>query len=194
MRTIHRFSTPLLFACLVIFAMTSIYHYSEAYLGTAADDLSLFNNALKFVNVFAAVGIAFFLVRWCCVKGVVFCVRRYPMETQLEFFSGQPEVLRRHLVLNSDYEFIKYAAIRHPNGCIFAVGQPGRHGDVMFFMDRWNMAGTHTTHDQGFVTSFGRFVDRVEGLKIAQDRRQIVHKHPSPDELYSEDCWPEAAT
>lgn len=41
--------------------------------------------------------------------------------------------------------------------------------------------------EQGFVTRGGRFVDRVEGLKLALKYNQVVHKHGSKKELYSED-------
>jgi hypothetical protein len=40
---------------------------------------------------------------------------------------------------------------------------------------------------QGFITTTGRFVDRVEGLAIAEREGQIIHKHPPFDELLSED-------
>lgn len=41
--------------------------------------------------------------------------------------------------------------------------------------------------EQGFVTSQGRFVDRVEGLAIATAANQIIEKHSPDDELMSED-------
>ena len=43
--------------------------------------------------------------------------------------------------------------------------------------------------DQGFVTSDGRYVDRIEGLAIAKAAGQIAFKHGNPDRLYSEDLW-----
>ncbi|WP_143062022.1 hypothetical protein [Faunimonas pinastri] len=42
---------------------------------------------------------------------------------------------------------------------------------------------------QGFLTSNNRFVDRVEGLKIAQAAGQIREKHGSQDLLFSEEMW-----
>ena len=39
----------------------------------------------------------------------------------------------------------------------------------------------------GFKTTHGRFVDRVEGLEIAQREGQIVFKHTPLDILLSED-------
>jgi hypothetical protein len=40
---------------------------------------------------------------------------------------------------------------------------------------------------QGFITDSGRFVDRIEGLKIATEANQIVFKFPPLYELLSED-------
>lgn len=40
--------------------------------------------------------------------------------------------------------------------------------------------------DQGFVTSLGRYVDRVEGLRIARDAGQVVRSVSNSDELFSE--------
>lgn len=41
--------------------------------------------------------------------------------------------------------------------------------------------------EQGFITNFGRFVDRKEALKIAKENNQIRYSIGyEPDELYSE--------
>lgn len=39
---------------------------------------------------------------------------------------------------------------------------------------------------QGFLTTKNRFVDRVEGMKIAKENNQIIREYGSGDELYSE--------
>lgn len=44
---------------------------------------------------------------------------------------------------------------------------------------------------QGFVTECGAFVDREMALEIARAAGQVVRKHGSPTELYSEDLLPE---
>jgi hypothetical protein len=41
--------------------------------------------------------------------------------------------------------------------------------------------------DQGFLTTHNRFVDRYEGLAIAQAAKQIIKKHLPEDQLLSED-------
>ena len=42
--------------------------------------------------------------------------------------------------------------------------------------------------EQGFVTNTNRFVDRVEGLKIAREANQLINETPF-SELYSEDIY-----
>jgi len=42
---------------------------------------------------------------------------------------------------------------------------------------------------QGFLTDKNRFVDRVEGAKIALASNQITELHFSSDELFSEDLY-----
>jgi hypothetical protein len=44
-------------------------------------------------------------------------------------------------------------------------------------------------HVTGFLTNKDRFVDRVEGLRIAEAAGQIVHKHCPKHELMSEDIF-----
>lgn len=89
-------------------------------------------------------------------------------------------------------ERIGRAAIKYKGGSgdpiVWAVPQPGRHHDVIKSMAASGL-GPDAMHDQGFRTSTGRFVDRVEGLAIAKAAGQVVEKHGNPNELYSEDMW-----
>jgi hypothetical protein len=88
-------------------------------------------------------------------------------------------------------EMILYAAIRHPDGRIFAVSRPGRHGHVQQLMEMLNSGGLENNgpDQQGFITTLGSFVKREEALVIAQQNNQITHKHPQHYELYTEDMW-----
>jgi hypothetical protein len=88
-------------------------------------------------------------------------------------------------------EQILYAAIKHPDGRVFAVSRPGRHGHVQQLMEMLNSGGLENNGPdrQGFITTLGSFVNRTEGLEIAQRSEQIVQKHPQPSALYSEDMW-----
>ncbi len=80
-------------------------------------------------------------------------------------------------------------AFRLPNGLIVSLPPPFRHHDLYGLMDEIRVGEAYLHVDQGFLSSDGRFVDRIEGLNIAQAAGQIVHKHPSFDHLYSEDMW-----
>jgi hypothetical protein len=96
-----------------------------------------------------------------------------------------------HGVLSPGPEKVLFAAIKHSDGRIFAVSRPGRHGHVQQLMEMLNSC---TMDDcgperQGFITSLGSWLPREEALVVAQKNEQIVHKHPSDRELYSEDMW-----
>jgi hypothetical protein len=80
-------------------------------------------------------------------------------------------------------------AIRHPDGEVYAALRPGRHHHVIWFMDALGRAGIENTREQGFITSAGRFIRREAALHLAQLSGQIVKKHPSFKELYTEDMW-----
>lgn len=87
-------------------------------------------------------------------------------------------------------EKIISAAIKQGN-TTYALGRPLRHHHIFreygkIIHEDMIKGGIHI---QGFMTSHGRFVDRKEGLKIATEQNQIIEKHPSFDELYSEDMW-----
>ena len=43
--------------------------------------------------------------------------------------------------------------------------------------------------ETGFVTDTCRFVDRIEAVRIAKENNQIIRKHGSDNELYSEDVF-----
>lgn len=74
-----------------------------------------------------------------------------------------------------------------PYKVVLSVPRPGRHHHVAWFL------GTHAVehHDQGFLTSTGRFVDRYEAYTIADAAGQILVKTGSTHvpALFSEDVW-----
>jgi len=97
-------------------------------------------------------------------------------------------------------ETIARAAIKARDGRVYTVDRPGRHHDVVALM---GARPDHDTRDcspprQGFTTSTGRFVDRVEGMRIAKAAGQIIpdfhadgvtiRREPGR-ELFSEDLW-----
>jgi hypothetical protein len=86
-------------------------------------------------------------------------------------------------------EHVVACAIRHPSGVIYAAPAPGRHHHLIWAMDAFGHAGIEHTRKQGFLTNTGRFVNRITGLTLANEANQIIKKHPSYRELYTEDMW-----
>lgn len=84
-------------------------------------------------------------------------------------------------------EFIIGVAIRR-EGIVYQLPQPCRHGDVIFWMLGQGIPGP-IFHEQGFITIKGRFVDRVEGAKLALESGQIDKLEYSTEQLFSEDLW-----
>jgi hypothetical protein len=85
-------------------------------------------------------------------------------------------------------ETILRAAIQ-ADGNVYHLLPPARHHNVLHFFK----LGTKL-HDQGFLTSRGRYVDREEALKIATAAGQLNGLREKPGsyrgpELFSEDLW-----
>lgn len=80
------------------------------------------------------------------------------------------------------------AALLH-DGKIWSVPAPGRHHHVIRLMADAGL-GPEAQRHQGFMTDTGRYVDRREGLKIAEAANQIIRRTGNADDqLYSEDLW-----
>lgn len=71
---------------------------------------------------------------------------------------------------------ITHVAYRMPTGEVWSCPKPARH-----------CCPPGVT--QGFLTSEGAFVDRVEALAIAQAAGQLICKTQPEDMLFSEDVW-----
>ena len=92
--------------------------------------------------------------------------------------------------IRDNREEIACVAIKYDDIGILALPAPARHHHVMWARCFIDGRSSHPGRAaQGFLTTHGRFVDRVKGLKIATKRNQIVHKYGNPAELYSEDMW-----
>lgn len=75
-------------------------------------------------------------------------------------------------------------AIKMQNGVILSVEPPKRHHHIFIGLE-WAIDG-----EQGFLTSEGKFVDRVSARAIAEKSGQIVHNIKSnAHELFSERLW-----
>lgn len=88
----------------------------------------------------------------------------------------------------TEAEMIFAVAIRHPCGFIYAAEQPARHSHVIAMMSEHGSTAPKT-RDQGFVTSWGRYVGRKEALVVAQAAGQLIRKTHPPTQLFSEDLW-----
>lgn len=80
------------------------------------------------------------------------------------------------------------AAIFH--GAVISLPAPARHNTILYSMDV--EMGIDVTKvppvNQGFITSEGKFVNRVEAYYIACRAGQIEEKKDAP-QLFSEDIW-----
>lgn len=85
-------------------------------------------------------------------------------------------------------ERIERAAIRMSNGDVYSVGRPGRHHDVIAKMRGLGFPPP-IIGKQGFITSTGRFIDRVEAMQIAEAAGQIKTKTGPDGVLFTEDMW-----
>lgn len=85
-------------------------------------------------------------------------------------------------------ERITAAAIKHPSGTVYSVPAPGRHHNVIALMVK-ERTGQVMQSAQGFITSTGRFVDRVEARAIATQAGQLLDRDGGLPQLYSEDVW-----
>jgi hypothetical protein len=111
-------------------------------------------------------------------------------QKDLLFITGNERNYRDHFYSKDQRkERVIGSAIRHPDGLIHAVIEPGRHHHVIRYMSSLKRAGLENTRDQGFITNQGRYVSRLEGLAVAQLAKQIKHKTPPAYKLFSEDLW-----
>jgi hypothetical protein len=86
-------------------------------------------------------------------------------------------------------EEIACAANRYPDIGVFPLPAPARHHHIMWTYLMIFGSGANRC-EQGFLTTKGRFVDRIEGLRIAQAADQLLEKCGDPTRLFSEDLWP----
>lgn len=75
-------------------------------------------------------------------------------------------------------------------GCCISLPPPARHHTILHSMDMiMNVDAIEHGVNSGFLTSTGRYVNRVEGWQIASDAGQILRNTAGRPELYSEDMW-----
>lgn len=112
--------------------------------------------------------------------------------TDEDFASVNWDVLTQQFGVRE--ERILFSSIRLPNGHILAILKPGRHHHVIRAIAAlWEETGAPkvTLHNQGFLTNFGRWVDRKEACVIAERVKQIIKKSDfeGSTTLFSECIW-----
>lgn len=85
-------------------------------------------------------------------------------------------------------ESIVAAAIFY--GCTISLPKPARHDTILKSIHcTMGLCALEAGKQQGFLTSTGRYVNRVEAYHIAWRAKQITENTPTYPELYSEDLW-----
>lgn len=86
-------------------------------------------------------------------------------------------------------ERIVAAAVYH--GATISLPPPARHGQVLHAIVVTLDLPSPPICNQGFLTSEGRYVGRVEAKLIARHAGQIIRESAGPGhpELFSEDLW-----
>ena len=86
-------------------------------------------------------------------------------------------------------EEITRVAIKY-NGKTWTLPAPNRHHHIIRLIAASNGVGIDGEQEQGFMTDNGRFVNRVEGLKIALAANQVLDPNNiRARQLFSEDLW-----
>ena len=85
-------------------------------------------------------------------------------------------------------ERIVAAAIQY-EGVTFSLPQPARHAQVMHSLDLLMTPEQMASACQGFITSEGRFVNRVQARQIAFIAGQDPKTTGNAIHLFSEDLW-----
>jgi hypothetical protein len=81
------------------------------------------------------------------------------------------------------------AAAVNAYGAIWSLPRPNRHHHILWAIDGAGLCAIAPGPEaQGFLTSDGRFVNRIEGAQIAKNAEQYTALI-APPELYSEDLW-----
>ena len=86
-------------------------------------------------------------------------------------------------------ERIVSAAVRHGE-LIFSLPAPARHCHVIYQMARADVGSAVFVGEQGFLTSAGRYLGRLDAAELARQAGQVTAADVPPGrELFSEDVW-----
>lgn len=84
-------------------------------------------------------------------------------------------------------EHITGVALLAEDGRMWALTEPARHG-TLFALTAFQGEDAEPC-TQGFVTSEGRFVNRIQALHLATESGQRMRNLGAHTQLYSEDLW-----
>lgn len=90
--------------------------------------------------------------------------------------------------IHDEPETVDRAAIRY-EGRVWSMPRPARHHNIVYMMARTEDLPPEAMHDQGFVTSRGRYVDRYEARALAEAANQLLPGAYVLPQLFSEDVW-----
>lgn len=93
---------------------------------------------------------------------------------------------------SSDPERVLQASVLLPAApghtrVIATLPRPARHHHILHTM--WELLPGSHLHDQGFLTTTGRHVDREEGARLAVGAAQVQEQSLRAGHLFSEDLW-----
>jgi len=85
-------------------------------------------------------------------------------------------------------EFVSTAAVRLQDGQVAIVTRPGKHEDILLFINYCNLPICET-NGIGFLTTAGRYVDKESALELAVKSKQLVDRDHDSRELECGDLW-----
>lgn len=114
--------------------------------------------------------------------------RAFPKRYEFQSGVAKSQIAPEKIVGVANYD--------HFSGLVWLGLAPLRHHHLFQYMDEYGVDWVRIWYaEQGFMTSFGRWVDRVEGLRVAKHAKQLKlnpdgsQKHAHNTHLFSEDLW-----
>jgi hypothetical protein len=95
-------------------------------------------------------------------------------------------------IMSAGPERITGVALKAPVTGLYMLPAPNRHYDVIMLMVKMGRGHESSRAEHGFVTSHGRYLNRVDALAVALASGQVsedLRPVPNLPELFSEDVW-----